>query len=1459
MARFFDPGEMQRLETFSAQQRQRAVYAQQTTRQQVQQVGAMRAAYPFMAPGVVVPVALSGATPEDAAPIAQAEVKRKSKSGFGWHSFGDVIKGGVKGGIKAAKTAGNVSQGFVRGTFMGVESIGQTFQGAMRESTTDGDISGSEWLAGLPHLRKGFEQSNLNVAHDQIKERGGYAGLLTGKTDVDYGSGFFAGGEVTKEQTRRARATAPLINGHAPTIGRYAAAQFRDPGTVQYNMVSGLVDAAVAIASDPSGVFGKGVSTSIKAGKQFAEPGVGRIGTMLGRVDRPRDVFSVTDRGLERHAAGLLDGDTRKTVLPERVGEWLQSKSGQAVVSKLVESTSAVELRKTFGKQIDTETLVSLANSKNVDEVYDILGPKLGVDIRQKIALPGAIKAQVRRSLDNVRMVQQMPGQHIDLSDADDAVDNLDKFMRNAKIDPAVRDRRVEEMMRATSQTQRYEILTKSVRSVTERFVEEGLTKAGDDAMRRREARDKAKGLTRLFEEYNEDLRKYFVDQVGDNVRLPGAVVDGEVKVLASPHLLGEYLNRAVPLPDARDIRRETSKIMGLVGKVPFAESAFKTGTTLGDFVSGSVFKRLVLLRPAYTVRVIGEEQVRLAASGQTSMFVHPMSHIAMMVGADSRTAKVLNKVGVQGGRMSTGIDGGDLRETDQYVESLNKGLKDYMDPSVTRTKNWITLGRQETGYVEAWSDELAELFSDPIAQRVAGGGPRAGEAMRPGFDGIKDWFFDGAGREFRNQLADAPDRAWLNTREGADAYIDSIVDRVQVKTGGDPDLMSVVASGRFGGERVFEPVAVGKNGTRNHQKGTRALLGDLARRAEDQLGPERVKGQQVISGRLEAGQRALAGYDRATDHAFSYLMTRPTNFLSRSPAFRTFYYERAEELIGFMTKDAQTAAIQAAQDAGVAKDALRRMKQRAAQGSGEVDLESADLLAKGHALDATKDLLYDMHERSQFFDITRLLFPFGEAWKEVMTTWAKIGTENPLMFGRAGLAVQGARDLDPDGDGKGFFYSDDLTGEEMFSIPLVGGLAETFAGLPDGSVRFEATAKGANVFSQSVIPGFGPMAQIPASKVLPDDPDWDEVRKILLPFGATDTSGGFFESFAPAYVKKLMTGLAPRGEGQERAFMNVQTEAMRALGSTGEYANTPENQERLINDAKGAARKLFAIRALAQSTAPSAPMWEFLAKSKDGELISTFALSQEYRELQEADYRTATEKFVAKFGEGAFQATIGKSTGPSVSKGAYDWSRENPEEARAFKDVYGYFVGGKDDKLDLTAFQRQFDTGERAIRTPEDAKQLADQRLGRMIVAAAQSKVTQKNGKPAPNESEKAWLRTVKDAVSREYPGFVAASFDPAKTPRLIKQTLAAANNDVIGQTDAGKGVQAYAAARERAIAAAREMGLDTFARSKDAVGIRDWLRSVAAAIQQEHPDFADVYDNVLSRELPDDDERAA
>ena len=84
----------------------------------------------------------------------------------------------------------------------------------------------------------------------------------------------------------------------------------------------------------------------------------------------------------------------------------------------------------------------------------------------------------------------------------------------------------------------------------------------------------------------------------------------------------------------------------------------------------------------------------------------------------------------------------------------------------------------------EPASDELAQLHSDPIAKRLVTG---LGEGDRvPGgvtgnnLDDVKRWFSEGAGRKFRDELADA--RPGLLDRGEADAYIDSVLKRIQIK-----------------------------------------------------------------------------------------------------------------------------------------------------------------------------------------------------------------------------------------------------------------------------------------------------------------------------------------------------------------------------------------------------------------------------------------------------------------------------------------------------------------------------------------------------------------------------------------------------------------------------------------------------------------------------------------------------
>ena len=118
---------------------------------------------------------------------------------------------------------------------------------------------------------------------------------------------------------------------------------------------------------------------------------------------------------------------------------------------------------------------------------------------------------------------------------------------------------------------------------------------------------------------------------------------------------------------------------------------------------------------------------------------------------------------------------------------------------------------------------------------------------------------------------------------------------------------------------------------------------------------------------------------------------------------------------------------------------------------TGKLTLAQLDSYAKGFALDSTKDLFYNAAEKSNFADILRVVVPFGSAWSEVMTKWMKLTASNPEALRRVGVSVQGLRNADPDGDGKGFFWKDPQTGEYVFNYPFskeLGPLASYFGGM---------------------------------------------------------------------------------------------------------------------------------------------------------------------------------------------------------------------------------------------------------------------------------------------------------------------------------------------------------------------------------------------------------------------------
>jgi hypothetical protein len=1454
MARFFPQNEIAEMQAQEQRLRAYEMFKATTTAQTAQAVAALASAYPHMRPGTALALGKSGVPPRT--PIAQTAAKAEAKRGFGWHSIGDAISGAVAAaasGVGAVADKGyDVAKGLSRGAFVLPQAFSETVQGALRESVRDGDISGSEWLLGAPHLAEGFRSTTLAAGHREVQREGGYVGLLTGSTDVNFGSGFFAGGDVRAEQVRRARAAAPLTSDNrAQTLGRYTANQVSEPGTRRYSLLSGLIDAAVSLGADPTSY----VAAPIKAGIQGSKLIAGSTGTraIVTRTDgpvRPTDALPVAALSREQEAieAGLLDA-LRQTSLPDRTASWLDSRSGRRLREYLAGETDFVRLRKNLGTGVPAEVLPRLLDAKTDAQVLNVLAPELGVTIREKVGVSAAalaavdpsqttvrtvMGATVTRRLDHLRAYRwasRMPGSHVNLDDVQQSVEQIERFGRNVKMPDEKTGVFAERMARATDRNGRYAV----VRDFLKTIQDDVLAERGVPADLRRR-------LTTINPDHDERLRVYAINDVGQNARVPGAIVNGELQPAPTPHYFGEYIHATVPLPDARELRRATSGVVDMLEKVPanLGISLFRTGTALGDFVNSNIFKVGALFRAAYPLRVVGEEQLRIAAAGGESIVNHPFSHIA---------AILAHKKGE-----STDLLGNPVKGLEALGEALSRNAALGIERTgVVRSRGRTVLRREDEGFAAALLDELAKGANDPIQRRVLNGlgeGDRHPNTGLTGLDAVKDWFFDGTGRSMRRQMGSAPGREFFATKidpadalNSADGYIDSLLQRAKDVTGGDVTLMEAMATGRIGGEPL---TVITQGGARKaNPRALRLLEQHLTTGAGPQVTPADIMLHTKGTAASELGQK----YNAMVDHFFDKMMGVPTDTLSRAPAFEQAYWKRQSELIEYMQPEVQRAALAVAEQNKAASKYLKKMRERAQVTTGRLDAVEADALAKAFAIDSTKGLLYDLSRRSQWADIYRLFFPFGAAWQEVATTWARISVkENPMALRRAQQLVAGGRSADLNGDGEGFFHPDEGGEREMFSYPFSGWISEKLTGVP---APMQAPVTGLNLFASSVLPGFGPVVTIPAGRLLPDRPDWDGVRNTLMPFGEKDLTGGVLESFLPPWVQKARVWLDTDSPAQERQYANTVLDVTRYLASTGRYSmSSAEEQERLLRDAKDKARSIYGLRAFAQFFAPSPPSPQFVVQDKDGNALLALKLSEAYRKMLDEDASTATRRFVETFGEGAFLATIAKSEGGGPpTEASHAFVRENPDTVAGHRDVYGYFLpqGGE---FSYAAYKQQLGSGARRPITPERAIEIANQRLGSMIYRTARDQVG-----PRPTLEQRQWLSQLRDAIEQEYPGYSPMPTTLGATDRTVTKLIAASRDPALAATDAGRGLAIYLDAREEALQIARTRGLTTFKSAKSATDLRSALRAFAEQIAEQYPDFGEMFERTLDREMVADD----
>lgn len=1383
------------------------------------------------------------------APIARQQ-QEVVEAGIG--DIGSAVKTASRVGLAATQYPLEVTTGAARSVLSGnYEGMGMLAAGPSPETLADVN-----------------EQTTLGQALDRGAEATEGGGFNLGAINRSLGEGFFPAGEAAKRQAEAARAMLS-VDGHAWTPGRALAAKVVEPGTKPYTVLSGLVDAGVAWYGDP-GAMGLGKVGELKK----AEQALGALST-ADDVNRARRAAGSWGDEIDE-AVGLISGGHRPTVVPTQVEKYLYSDGFKRIATRIAETSSPSEIWRAADKKLSPELAAELARIDDPAQVAAALRPHLGLDV-----LPMDLRAMSRGGLNpfagldvtitsnaqqRARSLNVMPETYLPWDDPDTLIRNLDNSLANVKINGEERRALMDEAFRTIadpSEGKRVRLMNTITKSV-ERTLVDGY--GVDESL--------ARQLTSWTQEQDR-LRAFFIDDLGNNVNFSFLVDDsGEAISRAKPTAIMDMLNSGTFVYDpaaVRDLRRLTSKMNEIVKLGPITigtgSRAFQWPVSFVTFFQQELWKPLQMIRPAFFARVNSEEVVRGLASGKFDNawdWLHFAGRGRGEIDATGGMFDLAKEADDIATRLARGeID--DIPAAQSRLEQINQAINDgktaYDEARIGRTTKFLDLEQAEQNMVRSgnwarvrkdtnpyeWTrgiaDEAIRMFeADPIMRRVANGGLFEGDLAknaRPGLDGIKDWLREGTGTVFRRKFEEAyPGQDWTS-----EALLDELVElarqRVKKVTGDNADLREVVATGKLNGQPAWVKTKTGSSPTDEFLARIDEFRGSpeapLWQRYEQRAEITR-KGGKTVAG--EAGKAK----EEIMRFFFGNLYGRTSDYLARSPVFKAEYWTRMEYLMPYLDEASRTEVLTNAVKAELGRGRVKRLAEAAKAPAGAVDLEAADALAKGWALDKTQELLFDASEKSQFFDIARAVFPFGEAWKEVLGRWATILKENPQVPRRAQQIVQGARGADLDGDGQGFFYRDPATGEEMFAYPLAGELANL---LGVDNVEFQGSVQGLSL-GTTVMPGLGPVAAVSVDRILPDVPDTDFVRSILFAYGDPQSVLG---SVAPAWAKKLV-GAWQANPDKDRIYANTLLEVTRQLASTGEYGVTPDERERLLNDARDQARVITGMRGVLQAVVPSSPQIQYLAETEKGDVVAGL-LVQDFAALQEADYDTAVEKFLDKYGEQAMAYMIGKTRstvgGQQASTAYGDWERENGDLIRKYKDVAGYFAP-QDEGFNSTVFQRQQAQGTRVRRTPEEVLADAEAMVARWQYDQAKAQLGER-----PTKEQSAWLRDVKAALIEDYPGWNPDAV-PNNLPGKIRTLQKAKDDDKIAGTEIGEALDKYFTARDQAIEAAGGAGRTTLATAKKTAYLRDWLRQVGGALSEDYPQFSRVWDEVLSRELKDD-----
>jgi hypothetical protein len=980
--------------------------------------------------------------------------------------------------------------------------------------------------------------------------------------DIDLGQGFFASEETglgfaaRQKKIEAYKVTVKLDNGRtyerpysfADPITELIPGIEPDTGTG--SIISAIGDLAVMIATDPGIAYSKLKATrDAIARSQRISKGLSQSTELASLDAKLKTLADETQEAIKswESSTGLrkvlnekkfrdaleaqlrvADEYDRLVANPEGIANFLSGKNGAPMVNALADMDfkQIYSIGKSKGRRggftvmqakelaeatTREDVLGVLAKYINGGEVAaDVLetGTRVGNAIRgiansrimpgKAVAIANAVKGSGARWVAKTPVVEKVlnsfrdlnnhiveTGRLVHASDKDALVEAIYNYGAATKLDSAVIDDLVTTVVNSdSSATVGYTATAKLFDAI---FKANG-ARLGVDADALREA-------TRLFQNGRTDMASYWAERHAAGAKLDYVMAKGKKITMTGPHLDSEYLNSMVYLPPVDDILNVINFTNRLGGK--YLENAKE----LGEFFTNNVWKRMVLVRPAYVIRNIAEEQIRVLGTGHVSFFNNPLTAIAMWLGRTESANPVRRVLGLfdtyrntlpgPGFKMANAVDELTFESiahdaADSYIGFMSdRGISgmDYNDVATTlRMHGYNGVDFGHSRWWEGLASEVRILSNSKIARRVA-------STMKGREQETVNYFLRGEGKADYLEFAKmrSPEiKEWLLTNEGAMAFlfngkddagrIVSVAARVEEAAGKGGEasylIKNMIAYGKvdLAGTTLQVPRGVqsAENSIKNAAevaKGKKQLVDinkEFAKVLEsafngkgDWTGIRMNVPIQEFSRQVKNKKFIQSATNWFFDVAVKFEKTT-----TMGPEWRQKYWDAIHDIAGSLDADAITKLRATAKDSltplqswkGEAigsKHPVWKALERTGEG-GNVTADMAHKYASHVATKHVRDLFYDASRKRLLFHQLRLIAPFGQAWENTIESWGRIALNNPMQIYKVSKGLQWLTKPESSAlyqltDAKdfydpnqGFFFTDPLDGQRKLFVPFV-------------------------------------------------------------------------------------------------------------------------------------------------------------------------------------------------------------------------------------------------------------------------------------------------------------------------------------------------------------------------------------------------------------------------------------